>query len=546
METIAQKIQDIVHNLYTAESAVKLERPEPQFGDYATNVALQLAGKLGKNPREIATEVADALRETSDFAEVNVAGPGFINLTLSPDSLLVLTRSEPQRIRAGKTVVIETNNPNPFKAMHIGHAYNAILADTMANLLAVSGAKTHRVSYHGDVGTHVGKSMYALLQETGGDVAKLNAIPETERNAFMSKMYASGSNAAKESADVKAQVDELAKQSFVLDDPTYKAIYDLCASWSYSEIDRTVARLGNVPTERRYVESETETPGKQLIKDNTPDVFTLSDGAYIFEGSKHGSFDNVYIGSHGNGLYGAHDIGLVQLKYSDYPQQDMSIVVTGGEQAAYFKGVIAAAEMALPELKGKLYNYPTGLVKLTTGKMSSRTGDVVEIGWLFDEFSKAITERGGTPDDEIIAGALRYQFLKVKIGGDVVFDINEAVSLTGNTGSYLQYAHARARSILGKSTHPGTHPLQVAAEDRMLIRKLGEYHEVVDRALELLEPHHICTYLFELAQEFNRYYEQNQVVGSEQEAHRVAVVALYADTLQAGLTILGIHAPDHM
>ncbi len=539
------KIAQLVADEFDVNVIVTLTRPEPQFGDYATNVAMQLAGRVGKPPREIAERLAERLRETGEFEQVEVAGPGFINLTLSREALLDLTRREPIPGRAGQTVVIETNNPNPFKAMHIGHAYNAILADTIANLLAVDGAKVHRVSYHGDVGTHVGKSMWAILRETDGDISKLEAIPADERNRFMSRMYADGSRAAKESEEVKKEVDELAKQSFVLDDPTYKAVYDLCAKWSYDEIDAIVARLGNVPTERRYVESETEEPGKRLIIEHTPEVFTKSDGAYVFEGSKYGSFDNVYIGSHGNGLYGAHDMGLIRLKYADYPNMDESIVVTGGEQAAYFKGVIAASELAIPELKGKLKNYPTGLVKLTTGKMSSRTGEVIEIDWLFDQFRHAITERGGDPTDDIIAGALRYQFLKVKIGGDVVFDVNDAVSLTGNTGSYLQYAHARARRILEKvSSGDIQRPTEVHDEDRMLVRKMGEYREVVELATRTLEPHHICSYLFELAQEFNRYYEKNQVVGSEHEAHRAGLVAVYADTLRAGLMILGIAAPE--
>lgn len=540
------KIIAVVQDLYSIDVAIQLDRPDPKFGDYSTNVAMQLAGKLNRSPRDIATEVADALRNTGEYTSVDVAGPGFINFTLGVEALLDLTRLDPKQSRRGEVVVIETNNPNPFKAMHIGHAYNAILADTMANLLAVSGATTHRVSYHGDVGAHVGKSMWAILKETDGDAAKLEAITQSERNAFMSKMYTAGSKAAKESEDIKKEVDELAKQSFTLDDPAYKAIYEMCAKWSYDEIDRTVARLGNIPIEKRYVESETEEPGKALIKAHTPGVFTQSDGAYVFEGSKYGSFDNVYIGSHGNGLYGAHDMGLVQLKYADFSQLDMSIVVTGNEQGAYFKGVIAASELAIPELKGKLYNYPTGLVKLTTGKMSSRTGDVVEISWLFDEFGAAITARGGEAKDEIIAGALRYQFLKSKIGGDVVFDINEAVSLTGNTGSYLQYAHARARRIIDKATETVAYPVDVHDEDRLLVRKLGEYHEVADKAIALLESHHICTYLFELAQEFNRYYEKNQVVGDALEAHRVGVVGLYADTLKAGLSILGIYAPEQM
>lgn len=541
-----QVIFDAVKELFDREIDIELTRPDAKFGDYATNVALQLAKPLGKNPRHIAEKIAEKLRLHDDFTEVTVAGPGFINIRLSDAALLDLLHARPITKRLGKEVVIETNCPNPFKAMHIGHALNSILADTMANLLATDGATVHRVSYHGDVGTHVGKSMWAILREINRDPAKLNDVPVEKRNEFMSRMYVEGSRAAKESPEARAEIDELAKQSFVLDDPVYKQVYEICKRWSFDEIDSNVARLGNVPIERRYVESETEEPGKALIIEKTPDVFTKSDGAYVFQGGKYGSFDNVFIGSNGNGLYGAHDMGLIQLKYQDFPGLDLSITVNGEEQAAYFRGVIAASELAIPPLKGKLFNYATGLVKLTTGKMSSRTGEVVTIGWLFDEFTKAIAEHGGDTSEEIVAGALRYQFLKVKIGSDVVFDINEAVSLTGNTGSYLQYAHARARGVLNKASAEAAFPTTIEDEDRALIRKLTEYKEVVEQAMKQLEPHHICNYLFELAQEFNRYYEKNRVVGSEKEAHRVALVALYADILKAGLTILGIAAPEKL
>ena len=539
-----QIISQVVKQLFDQDISVQLTRPDPKFGDFATNVALQLAKPLGKNPREIAEMIAENLRKEEEFSEVSVAGPGFINVKLSDQSVLNSLKKEPTTKRVGQTVVIETNCPNPFKAMHIGHALNAILADTMANLLAVDGAIVHRVSYHGDVGTHVGKSMWAILREIDGDVNKLNEIPADKRNEFMSRMYVEGARAAKESPEAKAEIDELAKQSFVLDDPLYKQVYEICKSWSFDEIDSNVGQLGNVPIERRYVESETEELGKSLIKEKTPEVFTKSDGAYVFKGSKYGAFDNVFIGSHGNGLYGAHDMGLIQLKYKDYPDLDLSITVNAEEQAAYFRGVIAASELSIPALKGKLFNYATGFVKLATGKMSSRTGEVVTIGWLFDEFKKAIENAGGEPTDDVIAGALRYQFLKVKIGGDVIFDINDAVSLTGNTGSYLQYAHARARGILAKSDKEIAFPTELFDEDKMLVRKLSEYVDVVDRAKESLEPHHICTYLFELAQEFNRYYEKNQVIGSDKEAHRVGIVAIYADILKAGLAILGIVAPN--
>ena len=546
MNDILLCIAKIIKEQFNQDISVECSRPDPKFGDLATNVALQLAGSLGKNPREIAETIAGKLRENENIADVAVAGPGFINIRLSDIAVLQSLYDKPHTHRAGKVAVIETNCPNPFKAMHIGHALNSTLADTMANLLAVSGAAVHRVSYHGDVGTHVGKSMWAILREIDRDPAKLDEIPPEKRNEFMSRMYVEGSKAAKESPAARAEIDELAKQSFILDDPIYKQVYETCKQWSYDEIDANVARLGNVPIERRYAESETEELGKALIIEKTPGVFKKSDGAYIFEGSKYGSFDNVFIGSHGNGLYGAHDMGLIQLKYQDFPNLDLSVTVNGEEQAAYFRGVITASELAIPELKGKLFNYATGLVKLSTGKMSSRTGEVVTIEWLFNEFAKAIAAHGGDASEEIVAGALRYQFLKVKIGGDVIFDINDAVSLTGNTGSYLQYAHARARRVLEKSAQTPVFPQAIYDEDRALIRKLSEYRETVEQAARGLEPHHICTYLFELAQEFNRYYEHHQVIGSGKEAHRIAIVALYADILKAGLAILGISAPDEM
>ena len=184
---------------------------------------------------------------------------------------------------------------------------------------------------------------------------------------------------------------------------------------------------------------------------NTPKVFEESDGAFIFRGSKYGSFDNVFVSSKGRGLYGARDLGLIQLKDEAFGS-DFSYIVTAEEQRDYFKGVIAAANLVWPDKKDTTINISTGTVRLSTGKMSSRDGDVVEIAWLFDQFADAIRERGGQPNDAVVAGALRYQFLKVKIGSDVVFDVNEAVGLVGNTGSYLQYAHARARQIIKKSS----------------------------------------------------------------------------------------------
>ncbi|RYX79452.1 arginine--tRNA ligase [bacterium] len=543
-----KKIAHIVHELFDVDVEIKLTRPDPQFGDYSTNVAMQLARPLGRAPRQIADELAAELRQTGEFSAVDVAGPGFINFTLD-NTVIVQAAVHNNAVAstdAAKTVVIETNNPNPFKAMHIGHAFNAILADTIANLLDVAQHHVYRVSYHGDVGLHVGKSMYSLLHYVDGDIEKLHAIPEAERNTFMSKMYADGSKAYKEDAAAKTEIDDLARQSFEPASAIYVQVYDLCKAWSFEQIDAIVARLGNKPTVKRFLESDADMYGVRTVQAHTPGVFQESNGALVFEGSKYGSFDNAFVASNGRGLYAARDLGLMQLKNEQYHPQK-SYIVTAEEQRDYFKGVIAAAELCLPELKDVTVNISTGTVKLATGKMSSRDGDVLEIGWLFEQFKLAIEARGGTSDDAIAAGAMRYQFLKVRVGSDVVFDVNEAVSLTGNTGSYLQYAHARARRILEKVNGKGAIDSKIlSGQERLLLSKIAEYGEVVERSSRELMPHHICTYLFELAQEFNRFYEAHQVVGDEFELHRAAVVRLYADTLKNGLGILGIYAPDEM
>ncbi len=545
MNYYADIVARTVKALFAIDVEIKLSRPDPTFGDIATNVAMQLAGRLHESPREIAETIARELRTNDAFLDAVVAGPGFINITLGATSLLDMTRQESPLFRAGQTIVIETNNPNPFKAMHIGHAFNAILGDTIANLLAVSGGQVYRVSYHGDVGLHVGKSMYALLRYADGDFTKIESIPKIDRNTFMSKMYAEGSKAYKEDETAQSEINDLAEQSFEPTSGLYIQIYDLCKAWSFEQIDHLVARLGNQPTVYRFLESDADHRGVEVVNRNVPKVFQESSGALIFEGSKYGAFDNVFVASNGRGLYAARDLGLMLLKNEQF-HPDKSYIVTAEEQRDYFKGVIAAAGLVWPDRKDVTVNISTGTVKLTTGKMSSRDGDVIEIAWLFDQFTAAIAERGGEPTDEIIAGALRYQFLKVKIGGDVVFDVDEAVSLTGNTGSYLQYAHARARRILEKSGASFVMPITLRDEDYALVRKLGEYAEIVELATRQLEPHHICNYLFELAQEFNRYYEKNQVIGSEYEQHRLGLVGLYADILQAGLAILGIHAPSRM
>ena len=540
MEQIKRLVDKASHDCFgeTVDHSVSL--PEKQFGDFATNIALVLAKKLARQPKEIAEIIATELHKQSELKKIDVAGPGFINIVATDEFLAEVIAQETPQPLSGMTVVAETNNPNPFKAMHIGHAFNSILADTIANLLEAGGANVHRVSYHGDVGAHVGKSMYSLLNYVDGDSSKLHALPTSERNVFMSKMYASGAKAFNDDTNAKVEIEKLTEQSFILDDPIYAEVYQTVKQWSFDEIDNLVRRLGNQPIEKRYIESEADELGVKTVKSHVGETFIKSNGALVFPGSKYDSFDNAYVTSAGRGLYGARDLGLMQLKHNDY-KPHKSYIVTAEEQRDYFRGVMKASELCLPELQGITTNITHGTVKLTTGKMSSRSGDVLEVGWLFDQISQAITDSGNELNDAVITGAIRYQFLKVRVGSDVVFDVNEAASIQGNSGPYIQYAYARAYSILSKANNDSKAKLDnLEPAEHKLLLKISEYNSVITRAINELLPHHIANYLYDLTQSFNSFYEKNRILGHERESARLTIIQHYIDTLYKGLVLLGI------
>ncbi len=550
---LAVAVNDCVHELFDVEVGVELTRPEEQFGDYATNIALQLAKQLGKNPREIAEALAVKTREklTDTLSDVSVAGPGFINLKLNDKALVGALDTKPALSLKGKIVVTEYSDPNPFKMLHAGHVYTTIVGDAIANLLEAAGGQVHRVNYGGDVGLHVGKSMWAILRRLGGEhPAKLDDIAAKERPAWMASAYVEGNNTYEKDEAAKAEIIELNKKVYQLHadddhDSDFAKIYWTCRQWSYEAFDVFYERLGT-KMEKYYPESEVAGLGLETVKLHIGTVFTKSDGAIIFDGEKHGLHARVFINSQGLPTYEAKEVGLMLKKRDDY-HFDRSVVVTANEQEQYMIVVFKAMEQFLPELVQVSSHIPHGMVRLTGGvKMSSRLGNIIPADTVLDVTTEAIKAADRPPDDTTVLGAVKYAFLKTRLGGDLIYDPEESVSLEGNSGPYLQYAHARARSILRKSKPGGQKVENLEAGERSLARKITEYPEVVDKAVAELMPHHVCTYLYELAQTFNRFYESNRVIGDKRQDIRLALVAKYADTLQNGLGLLGIAAPDKM
>jgi len=552
-DMLEKQIAAAVKTAFSVKVKVELTRPEEEFGDYATNVALRLAGQLDKKPREIAEALAVKLRESlaDQTSDISVAGPGFLNLRLSDQALLGTLAGQPGQPLTGQTIVAEYSDPNPFKVLHAGHLYTSVVGDAIANLLDRAGAKVYRVNFGGDVGLHVGKTLWAITHELGGELPdKLSIVKAEERSEWMAKAYIAGTQAYENDEQAKAEIINYNKRVYQLHadddhDSPFAQIYWTCRQWSYDYFDAFYKRVGS-RFDKYYPESQTVPIGLETVRQHIGDVYQKSDGAVIFDGEKYGLHTRVFINSEGLPTYEAKDVGLVMLKKQDY-NFDRSVVITGNEQAEYMAVVLKSIEQFAPDLAAATSHLTHGIVKLKGGvKMSSRQGNFLRAVDVLNAAAEANKTLTGQDSESATLGAVKYAFLKTRMGGDIIYDPDESVSLEGNSGPYLQYAHARARSILKKADKPTEPAGALQPDERSLARKISEYPEVVDKAVAELMPHHVCTYLYELAQVFNRFYEKNRVIGDERQALRLGLVNRYAETLKQGLALLGIAAPEQM
>jgi arginyl-tRNA synthetase len=558
MEEISTVIQRAAKELFQADLNPELARPDEQFGDYATNMALRLAGQVGKNPREVAQTLADYLRTElgGRVSDVTVAGPGFINIRLSDQLLGNMAAKAPTTkpdTYQDKVVVAEYSDPNPFKILHAGHIYTSVVGYAVGSLLEAAGGTVHRVNFGGDVGLHVGKTMWAMLQDLGGEnPEKLADVPEAERAAWMAASYVKGNNAYEDDPAAKEQIVELNKRVYQLNetndhDSPFAQIYWTTRDWSYQAFDAFYARIGT-PFEKYYPESICAPVGLKTVHEQLEKgVYEESDGAVVFKGEPYGLHTRVFINSQGIPTYEAKDVGLIMLKQQDY-HFDRSVVITDNGQEQYMAVVLKSIEQFAPELAQATTHLTHGVVKMKGGvKMSSRKGNILRASDVLDAAAEANKRATGREDERAVLGAVKYAFLRQRIGPDIIYDPEESVSLEGNSGPYLQYAHARACSVIGKAkAAPAEELNEFQPGERTLARKISEYPEVIGEAVQDLMPHHIATYLYELAQTFNRFYEHNRVVGDEREAVRLRLVRLYADVLKDGLGLLGIEAPERM
>ncbi len=552
---VRQDVAEVVSALFEVALDVQLSVPEAQFGDFATNVAMQLAGRLGKSPKEIAEQVVGKLTEKG--YEASIAGPGFINIVVSDELLLNEAAQREVKLYDGESVVVEYSCPNYFKEVHTGHLYQTLVGDVLARLIERAGALVHRTNFGADVGLSAARAVWGILEYLGGEFPeKLDQIPAEKRTEFIARRYVAGASADTDETDVAASeaIKTVNKQIYEMHasgdtSSAFAQVYFTCREWCREYFLALYNEFQVDEFEKYYPESATESTGVAAVRMGLEKgVFVQSDGAVVFAGEAFDLHTRVFITSAGLPTYETKDIGVILLERQDFAF-DKRILMTGTDQLVYMKVVWKALEQLQPGIEAKMTHLTNGTIRFGDGKkMSSRLGNVTRAVDVLETVREIVGRSEDTERDErIVLGAIKYEFLKYKLGGDIAFDPEESVSLQGNSGPYLQYALVRARSILAKKSTESTEaPGSLEADERRLVRKLSEYRSVIEKATREYLPHYICTYLYELAQEFNRFYEHNHVLGSERETIRLGLVGMYATTLEHGLQLLGIHAPEKM
>ena len=554
-DNLERLVKDFVKAEFGQDIAPVFVRTDEVHGDFSCNVAMRIAGKLNKNPREIADLVVVELKKSKDVAEVNIAGPGFINIRLK-DGMIFKSAMGANNLKKeldDQEIVAEYSDPNAFKVLHGGHLYTSLVGDAIANILETSGANVHRVNFGGDVGLHVAKTMWAIINELGGELSdKLSEIDDIKKLEWVSEKYVQGNDAYDEDESAKEQITDINHRIYDIHssgDKTsdFAKIYWKCRQWSYDGFDALYKRLNMHPFEKYYPESSVFEVGRNTVKEQTGKVYKESDGAVIFEGEKYGLFTQVFINSEGLPTYAGKDVGLIFAKYADF-KFDKSYMITDISQKDHIAVVLKSIEQFEPNLAKNTIHQAHGRIKLLGGqKMSSRKGNILKADDILDSAYSAYEGDKNNADDAVL-GAVRYSFLKIRIGSDIVYDPKESVNLEGNSGPYLQYALVRARSILRKaeSVKSLESSENLDEHERRLAFKLSEFSDAFDLALSDYSPHHICNYLYELAVVFNRFYENSRVLDGDRVELRVALVRSYEQVLSKGLSILGMPQPEQM
>lgn len=530
-------------------SVDEIEEPE-KFGDFAYP-CFNLAKKLKKNPNEIAKELTKKIK--IDSIEKIEATGSYVNFYIDWKYFSkILLESIDEKYGSWnekETIIMDVFQPNPFKPFHIGHIRNAALGESIRRILKFCGKKTIAVSYMGDVGTHVAKWLWYFNNFYKGEIPKENV------SKWAGEIYAESTRKVAENEKYEEEVKKINKE---LDEKnpkiikTWKKIRDLCLEDFWKIKDELDVHLDD-----NFYESEVEGPGRKIVQKLLKEGNAkISEGAVVVNLEKYGLDTFLLLKSDGTALYSTKDLGLNELKRKKY-KFDKSFFIVATEQELYFKQLFKTMELFKIPGWEKNVHVSFGLVILKEGKMSSRYGTIILYEDLRNEMIKKVSEilkDSEIKDKEniikkIAFAAIKFPMLDIENKKTITFDWEQALDFEGKSGPYLQYTYVRALNILKKAKIK-KYDASLLKEDMeiKLIKKLACFPNIIKNAANQYSPNILANYLFELAQDFNSFYQSLPVLKAEEKLKnaRLKLVDAVKTVLSNGLYLLGIAVLEKM
>lgn len=550
-----------------------------EHGDYASNIAFTLTKTLKKPPMTIAEEIAGKIHSDSIIERVEVAKPGFINIFLRETFLLdqVASISQgdisylPCHKGEHRRIMVEFAHPNTLKLFHVGHLRNIITGESLVRLYEAAGNEVIRANYQGDVGMHIAKTLWKIkLLEKSDELVKIRQSPLREKIALIGRAYAEGNKAFETDEQTKQEIIEINRKIYRRDE-SILPLWEETRQWSLDYFASVYDRVGTT-FDAYYFESQMADRGIELCRKAQEKGYLIEDtGALIIPGETYGVDRRVFLNSLGLPTYEGKEVALAEHEFREHGDLDACIHLVTAEQSSFFRAVFKIHELMNLAPPGAQHHQTYGWVDVKGQKMSSRKGNVLEGEWLLNEAKKKIrAEYENTSEEtaEILAvAAVKYAFLKHGLQTKVEFDMAEAVTLNGNSGPYLLYTYVRTQSVLSKAeaavavydpSHGATsstarHEKTTSAtvlspEETALLHHIPLFTETVHDATRSTAPHLVTNYLFELAQRFNLFYQQNPILQGDPQtrARRIQLTQATAQLLNKGLDLLGIKTVSRM
>jgi len=576
-----------LYNQELPESQISLQDTRPEFEGQLTIVVFPIVRFSKKSPEVTANELGAYLQENvEDITGFNVI-KGFLNLSISEAYWLKLFNNEVLKPdfgiipSSGKKVMVEYSSPNTNKPLHLGHVRNNLLGYSVSELLKANGAEVFKVNLVNDRGIHICKSMLAWQKWSNvetpessgikGDhlVGKYYVIFDKEYKKEIDALKAAGQTEeeAKKNASLikEAQAMLLAWEN---GDPEVKDLWSKMNGWVYDGFAVSYKNLG-VDFDKYYYESNTYLLGKDTVEEGLSKgvFFKKEDGSVWIDLTEDGLDQKLVLRADGTSVYITQDLGTAQMKYDDFAM-DESIYVVGNEQDYHFRVLFLILEKLGKTWAKGLHHLSYGMVDLPNGKMKSREGTVVDADDLVKEMietAKQKTEALGKINDfseeeketlyhNIGLGALKYFLLKVEPKKRLLFDPAESIDFQGNTGPFIQYTHARIKSLLNKAGYTSaattTADLALSNTELEMIMLLAKYPAEIAIAAKGFSPASLANYLYEVAKMFNKFYHEVPPIIKEENAEmrqlRLNLSAVVANILKAGMRLLGITVPERM